>query len=534
MLRRIKQSGLTAILLVLQGENMGDVYLMKCSMVGQHRADNKYFIAVYFLRRMAMKKLMMLLMCFLYFAGIAPAVVVNVDFGWWDQNVKVPTRLYTGQGALHDVGKDYWNHAGRGWEGQLSVSNLKASDGITATTIGITFADVTFDYGPSDANAVPPAINLLLCDGRRPDAGGSEGFTISGLNANADYKLYLYGGNLQAGLGTVFTANGVTGQTTGFMGTTFVEGGNYVILEVKSDASGNIVGTFAPLTGQTNAAFNGFQIAEVIVVRGQVHTPAPTDWNGMVEKTLPSISWYSPEQDKNGVTVDDPNLVVGGYDVWFGTTEPNDVTGAPVSTNQPGKSYSVSLNYSTTYYWRVDTRAIWDVNSITGNFTDTIKGPVWRFTTRPSYLTPVLTFNNVITTQAILPATLSATVTGNSDAIRTAIFTLQTTDYQFPVGANAVVTNTTTNYQNPTATLTTDMAGTYKVKLVVWDGTTTLEKIMEVMVYADACAAKKASPGGWTANYYDRNGNCLVQLSDFAVLAQNWLNDTTMKVQETY
>jgi hypothetical protein len=480
-----------------------------------------------------MKKVMMLFMCFLFCAGIAPALVVNVDFGPWNQNQVTPSGVYSGQGALRDPGNNYWNHAGRGWEGELTANNLIASDGTTTTTIGIQFADVTFDYAPAgpDYTGNP---NLLLADGRRPSDSPtpSETFTISGLTANAEYRLCLYGGNLQAGLGTQFTANGVTGETTGFMGSAFVDGGNYVILEVTSDASGKIIGTFAPLTGQTNAAFNGFQIAEIIVVRGQAHAPVPADWAETVSKTLPSVSWYSPEQDKNGNIVNDPNLVVTGYDVWFGVKEPNDLTDTPTFT--ASQNLPVTLNNSTTYYWRVDTHVTWNSNAITGNFTDIIDGPVWRFTTRPSYLAPALTFKNVITAQVLVPAVLTGTVTGNSDAIKSAVFTLLTNDFQFPDGANAVLVNTTTNYQNPTATLTTDKAGVYKVKLVISDGITNVEKVAEVAIYADACAAKKASPSGWKANYYDRDGNCIVDLNDFAILAQNWLNDTSMKAQETY
>jgi hypothetical protein len=181
--------------------------------------------------------------------------------------------LYVGQGALPDPGNNYWNHAGRGWEGQLTVNNLKASDGTTATPIGIQFADVTYDYTPANKDYTGIS-NTMLADGRRPSdsANPSEGFTISGLIANKNYRLYLYGGNLQAGLGTKFTLNGVTGETTGVMSWDYIEGGNYVILDVTSNANGQIIGTFAALPGKTNVAFNGFQITDVV--------PHPSDLSG--------------------------------------------------------------------------------------------------------------------------------------------------------------------------------------------------------------------------------------------------------------
>jgi hypothetical protein len=61
-----------------------------------------------------------------------------------------------------------------------------------------------------------------------------------------------------------------------------------------------------------------------------------------------------------------------------------------------------------------------------------------------------------------------------------------------------------------------------------------VNKLAEVALYSDACAAKKASPSGWTKNYYDSNSNCLVQLSDFVPLAVAWLDDTSLKTQMLY
>jgi hypothetical protein len=146
----------------------------------------------------------------------------------------------------------------------------------------------------------------------------------------------------------------------------------------------------------------------------------------------------------------------------------------------------------------------------------------------------VLTFNNVITTQELLPAFLSASVANNTDPITGVIFTLLTDDTEFPPGAAATLTNTTINNQNPTATLTTNMPGTYKVRLEVSDGTITLDKIAKVVVYADSCEAQKNVPGGWVADYFDTNKDCIVNLVDFAEMAGEWLNETAMTSQEAY
>jgi hypothetical protein len=279
--------------------------------------------------------------------------------------------------------------------------------------------------------------------------------------------------------------------------------------------------------------FTGFGPDETIK-RGLAHSPVPADQANEVDsESVAFISWYSPKQFEDGSLDAEPNIAnVNRYKVWFGTHEPNEVTDTPTVTT--AQSISVTLTYDTTYYWRVDPNITWDSNDITGTINEAVEGTVWKFTTLPEYVAPVLTFQSEITTQALLPAALAASITNNSDNITSVVFTLLTDDVEYPAGAVASVTNTTTNNQNPAATLSTNTAGRYKVKLVISDGTTTLEKIAEVLVYEDACAAKKASPSGWTANYYDRDSTCLVNLSDFAVLAQNWLNDTTMKAQETY
>ena len=48
---------------------------------------------------------------------------------------------------------------------------------------------------------------------------------------------------------------------------------------------------------------------------------------------------------------------------------------------------------------------------------------------------------------------------------------------------------------------------------------------MEIVVFEDACLAKKAT-GTWVANYYDRNGDCIVDLEDFTIFAAEWLTST--------
>jgi hypothetical protein len=130
-------------------------------------------------------------------------------------------------------------------------------------------------------------------------------------------------------------------------------------------------------------------------------------------------------------------------------------------------------------------------------------------------------------------------VSGNSTPIASVVFEILTEDFEYPAGSDASLSN-----DGPTAlttTLTTSVAGTYKVKVSVTDYDdantgpgTTVEAIAEVAVYADACQAIKDAPSTWTANYYDRNGDCLVNLGDFDEFALEWMNDTSMQLQEEY
>ena len=58
-------------------------------------------------------------------------------------------------------------------------------------------------------------------------------------------------------------------------------------------------------------------------------------------------------------------------------------------------------------------------------------------------------------------ANVSATVAANSFPITSVTFTLLTDDIELPAGSDAALSDTTSDNQNPTATLTTRMAGTY-------------------------------------------------------------------------
>jgi len=80
---------------------------------------------------------------------------------------------------------------------------------------------------------------------------------------------------------------------------------------------------------------------------------------------------------------------------------------------------------------------------------------------------------------------------------------------------------------DPHTAVTIREAGTYVLKLTSTDSNGSFSDQIEIVVYEDACEAKKAS-GTWVANYYDRNGDCIVDMQDFAILAAEWLVSTAL------
>ncbi len=208
--------------------------------------------------------------CFLATAdpARAQALVVNVDVG-------DGSGAYSGQGALADPGNDYWN------EIFTSGSDLLASDGTTVTDISLTLTSVT---GFSYANA-----NSLLNDYQYVttfDATYTGDIEFAGLQPDTSYLVYVYSAGDLEGQAGLIELNGVSNATSGEPSEQFLEGDNYVAMEVVSDASGVISGTYRPFDSFSTAAINGFQITpgtlptRVLTIQGAesptVHSPGDT------------------------------------------------------------------------------------------------------------------------------------------------------------------------------------------------------------------------------------------------------------------
>ena len=135
--------------------------------------------------------------------------------------------------------------------------------------------------------------------------------------------------------------------------------------------------------------------------RGAATDPVPSGEVPVDSTITTEVSWTAPV---------DPNIAsITGYDVVFGT-EPN-MPENPVY-NVATESLPVTLDFDTTYYWRVDTNLVWDSNDIseTGSYNETISSQEWMFTTLPDDITPVVTVNDVLTSMEFLPASLAGTV----------------------------------------------------------------------------------------------------------------------------
>ena len=464
-----------------------------------------------------MKKIMCLLV-FLAVASMSMAVIAPVTSVVKTDAAAVPPSTYARK-LLQSitVGADTFSllNIGTTTQNNVLVPAMNDMDLNTAFTGFGTYVSKTVLFGGT---------NYVSTNGNKPDffffeatatTGNPETCSVAAIFPDDTVGTYVAVVTPASWGNTGFTVVGAVNNTQRIFGTSFD------ITDLKT-AAGAALASNAIIKGiaigPVGAGIDpiGLFAAARVPERGEATTPVPTNGNNQVDgKTLTQVSWSAPV---------DPNIVsVTGYDVWFETHEPNDLVDTRKSTNQPGQSYSVSLSSSTTYYWRVDTYVTWIAGPPT-----VVKGPVWQFTTLP----PVLTFKNVVTTLALSPAALSATVTGNTSPITSVLFEL------LPPGG-ATLTDTTTDYQNPTATLattsTTDV--TYQVKLTVSGATPQpMVKTVNVKFYADACAARKDASltPAWAANYYDRDSSCLVNTSDLLVYVTNWLNDTTMKTQATY
>lgn len=224
-----------------------------------------------------------------------------------------------------------------------------------------------------------------------------------------------------------------------------------------------------------------------------------------------------------GVPAGFTSTVVFGADPNVGDN-PEVVSADSVTSHDPG-----TLDYSTTYYWRVTTHEPNDVGYI-----DRVGG-VWAFTTEGAE--PVIaSFDNVLTSLDLLDADLAAVVSDADNNIASVSWEVLRDDIAYPAGAVAEVTpDEPVDLYAPTATFSTDTAGTYFVKVTATDADgAPANAIAEVRVLETACAAAQAS-GNWAGfDPLDSDTDCDIDMVDLAAFAAKWLSDIGLDGQEVW
>ena len=185
---------------------------------------------------------MLLVLLVLCVGVVAQAAVVNLDV---NGGSGIPV-IYSGQGAYADLGNDYWNSVTQ------TSTNLIASDGVTATTIGVA---ISSNKGIYDTDKITNNLMEDYCAVR--DA--TMTIDITGLDAGADYDLYIYAnGDWDYQNGTIsFGGNTIT--TAGLLSDDFVLNANYVVMSVTADVNGQVSGTIDN-DQNSYSAINGMQI----------------------------------------------------------------------------------------------------------------------------------------------------------------------------------------------------------------------------------------------------------------------------------
>ena len=140
---------------------------------------------------------------------------------------------------------------------------------------------------------------------------------------------------------------------------------------------------------------------------------------------------------------------------------------------------------------------------------------------------PVVSAGDNILTTLALASSPNVLILGGSVKDGYSPLTIRWEAFEVALGGGLTTKVVFADETAPGTAVTISEAGTYILKLTATDSNGSFSDQMEIVVYEDACEAKKAT-GTWVANYYDRNGDCIVDMQDFAIFAAEWLNSTTL------
>jgi hypothetical protein len=365
-----------------------------------------------------------------------------------------------------------------------------------------------------------------------PNVGNGLSFTVAATEATQKLRVYVAG---WAGEGIFTAALSGGGSYTETFSVRQDSEHQYGVFELIFSGAGETLTvtytmgediantTWANIGLQAATLANDYSVVNITPVSGAVDVdPAGLmmEWAGSTDPNIISVLGYTLYLDPNETHV--TNLDAVQMDYFDDTIPSTQTTYAPAP----------DLTYETPYFWRIvetvqyDYRAPGDVNDIVSD--------VWSFTTKALDASPVVDAGPkfiMTTALAAMPFELKGTVT--DDGVTPVTIGWQAFDVELGGGLTTKVSFT--DAANPNTTVTISEAGSYVLKLTATDGDNpSVSDQKEIVVLDDGCQAIK-STGTWAANYYDINDDCVVDLSDFAVFALEWLDSTALdQIHESF
>jgi hypothetical protein len=432
-----------------------------------------------------------------------------------------------------DGNGNYWTSV---WAGAFYPDLLDINGNATAIDFGFSSAGGTDSYnGPAGATSDP--ITQAMIDATDIDtvALGNLGikwaafdfyvnssFEIQGLDPNKTYNLTFFGSHK-------YNTDNTTVYEV-YTDDTYTSLVDSASLEVGVDAAHNrdTVATITDLdpqefnilyvkfigAGGNSGYLNCMQIEEALPVKAR--NPVPSDGATLVPLTTSNLTWnepsaYTPIKYVLSFRADDPNWLDAGTTVVDPVVD-LDLDGDPATIEA---AMPIALGYDTPYYWKVTT--------FEPNSPAPIQnvGPDWSFTTEPELF--VDAGPDIITWLDGGGAIVDLNGTVSCPCVSSSVWSVDTK----PAGSTVFITS-------PTSAVTTasvDTVGTYVLKLTAEDDgipSFVNEDTATIQVFADACEAAKANPGGYTPLPCDTNGDCREDLVDFAQFAADWLEDLSL------
>jgi hypothetical protein len=447
----------------------------------------------------------------------------------------------------------------------VSSSNSYYWQAGTANIYGAMSINRTLYVAQSGSATYPHTMTINILDGGSLGCGNQNGLQLGGSgNTNTVGIINIWGKNgagtgsvLSFGNGTTAVAIPRTGSNNSYITLKnggrieYPHGSNITEATFTNAINNNYIRSadVRELLVQRQVAGSTTRWEVATVVQNKAYSPVPASkspakvndsTNGITLVTLgtQALSWkapletyqdYTSEQKlytnfATGIVPVDPN----GY-----PTDPNGdylllaQTIARAASAVPTiKNYTMTSAVGGIYAWRVDS-IDHSKDGLDPNWPKTYKGTVWYFRTGNSAPTalagPIDSGTGLPAMEAVSQAissqwTSNATISDDGLPIGAAV-TGTWTQVNGPV--NAIPTPLSVTKANPNITLNLTTTGRYQFQLVPFDTDLTgAASVVNVNVYADSCAAAKAS--GFTALAGDYNLDCKVNFTDFATIAGNW------------